>query len=105
MPRCAAPHRRKNLEHLSRHITRPAITNERLALNRAEQAATLSRWHDPYRDVTAGVPATARRLVPRPRLHLIRFHGGFAPNTKLRTKAASRYYLYIYVGVLVGRIV
>ena len=25
-------------------------------------------------------------LVPRPRLHLIRFHGGLAPNAKLGSK-------------------
>ena len=29
-------------------------------------------------------------LVPRPRLHLIRFHGVLAPNAKLRAKVAPR---------------
>jgi Putative transposase len=29
-------------------------------------------------------------LVPRPRLHLIRFHGVLAPNAKLRAKVVPR---------------
>ncbi|MGH8604679.1 MAG: transposase, partial [Gammaproteobacteria bacterium] len=32
---CCAAHQRKKLEHLCRYITRPAIANERLTLNRA----------------------------------------------------------------------
>ena len=35
----SAAHQRKELEHLCRYITRPAIANERLALNRAGQVA------------------------------------------------------------------
>ena len=63
---CAA-NQRKKLEHLCRYITRPAIANERLALNRAGQVVltltedTLSRWHDLYRDVAAGIHTTTRR--------------------------------------------
>ena len=63
---CAA-NQRKKLEHLCRYITRPAIANERLALNRAGQVVltltedTLPRWHDLYRDVTAGIRTTTRR--------------------------------------------
>ena len=37
MPRGAAPPIRKKLDHLCRYITRPAIANERLALNLAGQ--------------------------------------------------------------------
>ncbi|HEY7322016.1 MAG TPA: hypothetical protein VIE89_30990 [Candidatus Binatia bacterium] len=51
---------RLELEQLYRYITRPAIANEWLKLNRLVA------------------------LVPRPRLHLIRFHGVLVPNAKLR---------------------
>ena len=52
---CAA-HQRKKLEHLCRYITRPAIANERLTLNRAGDvvlpAAHLPRGR-PYRQIVA----------------------------------------------------
>ena len=44
----------------------------------------LSRWHDAPSDVTAGFMQRLAALVPRPRLHLIRFHGVLAPNARLR---------------------
>ena len=86
--RCAA-HRRKKLEDLRRYITRPAIANERLNLNRAGQVVLTLKTC--YRDGTTHVvisplefmPRLAA-LIPRPRLHLTRFHGVLAPNAKLR---------------------
>ena len=51
----------------------------------------------PWRDGTAHVVMSPlefmRRpaaLVPRPRLHLIRFHGVLAPNAKLRTQVVPQ---------------
>ena len=90
MPRCAAPPpSRKKLEHLCRSITRPAIANERLTLNRAGQVVLTLKT--PYQDGTTPIVMSPREfmqrlaaLVPRPRLHLIRFHGVLAPNAKLR---------------------
>jgi hypothetical protein len=45
---------------------------------------TLSRWHDPYRDVTAGIHAATRCADPPSAVALIRFHGVLAPNARLR---------------------
>ena len=88
---CCAAHQRHKLEHLCRYITRPAIANERLTLNRAGQVVLTLKT--PYRDGTTQVVMSPLEfmqrlaaLVPRPRLHLIRFHGVLAPNAKLRSE-------------------
>ena len=82
---------RRELEHLCRYITRPAIANERLKRNRANQVVL--QLKSPYKDGTTHVVMSPMEfmerlaaLVPRPRLHLIRFHGVLAPNAKLRSK-------------------
>ena len=84
-----AINQRHKLEHLCRYITRPALANERLALNRAGQVVLTLKT--PYRDGTTHIVMSPLEflqrlaaLVPRPRLHLIRFHGVLAPNAKLR---------------------
>src|SRR5262245_20010501 len=82
---------RKELEQLCRYISRPAIANERLKRNRAGQVVLqLKRL---YKDGTTHIVMEPLEfmerlaaLVPRPRLHLIRFHGVLAPNAKLRSK-------------------
>ncbi|MGH8583107.1 MAG: transposase [Gammaproteobacteria bacterium] len=70
-------------------MTRPAIANEQLALNRAAQVVLTLKT--PYRDGTTHIVMSPLEfiqrlaaLVPRPRLHLIRFHGVLAPNATLR---------------------
>ena len=75
---------------LCRYITRPAIANERLALNRAGQVVLTLKT--PYRDGTTHLVMSPLEflqrlaaLVPRPRLHLIRFHGVLAPKRMSRT--------------------
>ncbi|MGH8607426.1 MAG: transposase [Gammaproteobacteria bacterium] len=80
---------RHHLEHLCRYITRPAIANERLTLNRAGEVVL--QLKSPYHDGTTHIVMSPLEflqrlaaLVPRPRLHLIRFHGVLAPNAKLR---------------------
>jgi hypothetical protein len=82
---------RKELEQLCRYITRPAIANERLKRNRAGQVVL--QLKSPYNDGTTHIVLEPLEfmerlaaLVPRPRLHLIRFHGVLAPNAKLRSK-------------------
>jgi hypothetical protein len=84
-----AINQRHKLEHLCRYITRPALANERLALNRAGQVVLTLKT--PYRDGTTHIVLEPLEfmqrlaaLVPRPRLHLIRFHGLLAPNARLR---------------------
>ena len=86
--RCAMNQRHK-LEQLCRYITRPAIANERLQLNRTGDVVL--QLKSPYRDGTTHIVMTPLEfmqrlaaLVPRPRLNLIRFHGVLAPNAKLR---------------------
>jgi hypothetical protein len=47
-------------------------------------AARIRKANELGEPEAAGIQAAARRpLVPRPRLHLIRFHGVLAPNAKL----------------------
>ena len=86
--RCAMNQRHK-LEQLCRYITRPAIANERLQLNRAGDVEL--QLKSPYQDGTTHIVMSPLEfmqrlaaLVPRPRLNLIRFHGVLAPNAKLR---------------------
>ena len=82
---------RKELEHLCRYITRPAIANERLKRNRAGQVVL--QLKSAFKDGTTHIVMSPLEfmqrlaaLVPRPRLHLIRFHGVLAPNAKLRSE-------------------
>ena len=89
--RCGA-YQRRELEHLCRYITRPAIANERLKRNRAGQSLSSTRLgivlqlKSAYKDGTTHIvmppllsPVREEflqrlaALVPRPRLHLIRF--------------------------------
>jgi hypothetical protein len=74
--RCAAG-QRSELEQLCRYITRPAIAPRRTG--------------KPYRDGTSHLVMAPLEfmqrlaaMVPRPRLHLIRFHGVLAPHAKMR---------------------
>jgi hypothetical protein len=83
-------HERKRLEPLCRYITRPALSDERVQLNAAGQVEL--KLKTPWRDGTTHLVMSPLEfmqrlaaLVPRPRLHLIRFHGVLAPNAKLRS--------------------
>ena len=69
--------------------SRPAIANERLKRNRAGQVVL--ELKSAFKDGTTHIVMSPLEfmqrlaaLVPRPRLHLIRFHGVLAPNAKLR---------------------
>jgi len=86
--RCGADERQA-LEQLCRYITRPALANERVQTNAAGQVVL--KLKTPWRDGTTHLVMSPLEfmqrlaaLVPRPRLHLIRFHGVLAPNAKLR---------------------
>lgn len=79
----------KRLEQLCRYITRPALSDERVQLNTVGQVEL--KLKTPWRDGTTHLVMSPLEfmqrlaaLVPRPRLHLIRFHGVLAPNAKLR---------------------
>ena len=91
--RCGA-HQRQHLERLCRYITRPAIANERLQRNAAGQV--VPQLESPWRDGTPHIVMSPlqfmqrlRALVPRQRLHLIRFHGVLAPHAKLRAQIVA----------------
>jgi hypothetical protein len=80
---------RKRLEQLRRYITRPALSDERVQLNAAGQVELEleTSMRDGTMHLLMSPPELMQRLaalVPRPRLHLIRFHGVLAPNAKLR---------------------
>ena len=79
------------MEQLCRYITRPALANERVQCNGAGQVVL--KLKTPWRDGTTHIVMSPLEfmqrlaaLVPRPRLHLIRFHGVLAPNAKLRAR-------------------
>jgi hypothetical protein len=80
---------RKRLEQLCCYITRPALSDERVQLNAAGQVEL--KLKTPWRDGTTHLVMRPLEfmqrlavLVPRPRLHLTRFHGVLAPNARLR---------------------
>ena len=82
---------RRGLEQLCRYITRPAISNERLSINR--EGNVVLKLKTPWRNGATHIVMSPMEfmqrlaaLVPRPRLHLIRFHGVLAPNSKLRSQ-------------------
>ena len=86
--RCGAEER-KSLEQLCRYITRPALASGRVQCNAAGQVVLKLKtpWHDGTTHLVMSPLEFMQRLaalVPRPRLHLIRFHGVLAPNAKLR---------------------
>ena len=88
--RCGA-NERKSLEQLCRYIARPALANERVQCNTAGQVVL--KLKTPWRDGTThqGTPPLEfmqrlAALVPRPRLHLIRFHGVLAPSSTTSAK-------------------
>jgi hypothetical protein len=83
------PQQREKLERLCRYVSRPPIAVERLALTSAGQVRY--QLKNPYRDGTTHIVmepldlmARLAALVPPPRMHLTRFHGVFAPHSKLR---------------------
>ncbi len=80
---------REKLERLCRYIARPAVSTKRLSLTR--HGKVRYELKTPYSDGTTHVIfepldfiARLAALVPRPRVNLTRYHGVFAPNSKLR---------------------
>ncbi len=80
---------RDKIERLCQYITRPPIANSRIRINKRGQI--VYKIKTPYKDGTTHVVFTPLEfmeklasLVPRPRVNLIRFQGGLAPNAKIR---------------------
>ncbi len=90
----AAAHQRDKVERLCRYLARPAVATGRLALT--AQGLVRYTLKTPYRDGTTHVIfepldflSRLAALVPRPRMHLIRYHGVFAPHSALRAVVTS----------------
>jgi len=82
---------RKKLERICRYIARPAVSNDRIELTECGHVRYTLKT--PYRNGTTHVYfnpldfiARLAALVPKPRVNLTRFHGVFAPNSKLRSQ-------------------
>ena len=87
----AAADERNKVERLCRYIARPAIATGRLSLTAQGQVRYTLKT--PYRDGTTHVVfepldfiARLAALVPRPRAHLTRYHGVFAPHSRWRAE-------------------
>ena len=81
---------RKKRERLCRYISRPSLSEERLSLN--AQGQVVYKLKTTYRNGTTHIVldpldflSRLASLIPRPRVHLIRFHGVFAPHFKCRS--------------------
>jgi hypothetical protein len=84
-----ASHQREKLERLCRYVSRPPVASERLALTASGQVRYTLKT--PYRDGTTHIVlepldlmARLAALVPKPRMHLTRYHGVFAPHSQHR---------------------
>ena len=86
---------RKRLEHLCRYAGRPAIAESRLSLLPDGRVAySLKKtWRDGSTHVVLEPHVLIERLlalVPRPRRHLVTYHGVLAPGASLRSRIVSR---------------
>jgi hypothetical protein len=87
----AEAHQRDKLERLCRYVSRPAVSEKRLALTANGQVRY--ELKTPYHNGATHVVfepldfiAKPAALVPKPRVNLTRFHGVFAPNSKHRVQ-------------------
>jgi len=82
---------RDGLEHLCRYLARPPIANDRL--QELPDGRLALRFKQAWRDGTTQIVFTPHELVeklipliPRPRCHLVRYHGILGPAAKDRAK-------------------
>ena len=86
----------KKVERLCRYIARPAVSTHRL--ERLPDGKISYELKTPYKNGTTHVVfepldfiARLAALVPKPRFHLTRYHGVFAPNSKHRGIVTSEH--------------
>jgi hypothetical protein len=86
---------RKKVERLCRYIARPPVATGRLSLTTQGQVRYTLKT--PYRDGTTHVVfepldfmARLAALVPKPRAHLTRYHGVFAPHSRWRAEVTPK---------------
>jgi len=82
---------RNGLEHLCRYLARPPIANDRL--QELPDGRLALRFKQAWRDGTTHIVFTPHELIeklipliPRPRCHLVRYHGILGPAAKDRAK-------------------
>ena len=92
---CARAGDRQHLEQLVKYLARPPIANERLS--ELPDGHIILRFKQPWRDGTTSVMFTPHELiekliplVPRPRAHVVRYHGILGPAAKDRGKVVPR---------------
>jgi hypothetical protein len=80
---------REKLERICRYIDRPLLAEDRLSLN--VRGEIVYRFKKPWNDGTTAIKLTQMEflerlvaLVPRPRVHLTRYHGVLGPHYKCR---------------------
>jgi hypothetical protein len=83
------------IARLMKLLTRPALSEERIQVNAAGQVQLELKtpWRDGTTHLVLSPLAFLQRLaalVPRPRLHLIRYHGVLAPNARLRARVVPQ---------------
>jgi hypothetical protein len=90
----AKSYQRDKIERLCRYIARPAVSTHRL--ERLPDGRLSYELKTPYTNGTTHVIfepldfiARLAALVPKPRFHLTRFHGVFAPNSKHRATVTA----------------
>jgi hypothetical protein len=87
---------RRRLEHLCRYAGRPALAASRLSLLADGRVAyqLKRRWRDGTTHVVMRPEVLIERLlalVPRPRRHLVTYHGVLAPAAGLRARVVPRW--------------
>ena len=88
-------HERDKLEKICRYIARPAVAAERLSTN--SQGDVIYKFKKPWDDGTTAIKLTPMELmerlvalVPRPRVHLTRYHGILGPHYKYRKEIVPK---------------
>ena len=86
---------RDRLEHLCRYILRPPLAQQRLELTADGQVVLRLRrpWHDGTRALRFTPTELLEKLaamIPKPRIHLLLYHGVFAPHARVRPGAVRR---------------
>ena len=86
---------RDRLEKICRYIARPAVAEERLSTN--DKDDVVYKFKKPWSDGTTAIKMTQMEfmerlaaLVPRPKIHLTRFHGVLGPHYKYRKQIVPK---------------
>lgn len=90
-----AAKKRDRLEKLIRYVARPSVALSRMSeASNGDIQITLKK---PFSDGTTHIVFTPMELIeklvaliPQPRMHMVRFHGLLAPNSKLRSKVIPK---------------